>query len=171
MNLCIFEGYLTRDPELRHVPGSDGTLVGVVSFSIGIKNRRTNKTSFPNFEAWGQTAEAIAKWFKKGYLIQVYSEHITDSWEDKTTGEKRSRDKFRVNNFEFPPINKGRNQDEEAPDAGESETETPDAGEKIEEVEAPETPKSTPVPVRKGGPNVRKPRPKTEPEDDEDIPF
>lgn len=105
MNLCIFEGRLTRDPEMRFTPQQ----TAVVSFSIAINNTRYNRTAFPNVEAWANTAESIAKFFHKGDLIRVYAELIQESWEDKTSGQKRQRDKYRILRFEFPPTNEARN--------------------------------------------------------------
>lgn len=104
MNHCIFEGHLTNDPELRYTPNGHQ----VTSFSIGINKGKDIKPVFPNLEAWGKTAETIIKWFHKGDLIRVYCELVVDTWEDKNSGEKRQRDKFRVDRFDFPPPNKGR---------------------------------------------------------------
>lgn len=112
MNLCVFEGRLVADPEVRKAGD-----VTVVNFRLAVDNEmKKDDATFLDFEAWAQGAEIIAKWFKKGSLIIIRDATAkNDSWEDKTTGEKRSRVKFRVNRFLFPPINKGNlNVDEES---------------------------------------------------------
>lgn len=102
LNKCIFQGRLTRDPELRDAGQSK-----VCQFDIALnrtykKNDQVvNEPSFIACEAWATGAELIAKHFKKGDPIIVEASVKTDTWEDKATGQKRSKLKFRVNEFHF----------------------------------------------------------------------
>jgi single-strand DNA-binding protein len=98
--------YLTRDPELRTV-GAKGT--AVVNFGIAVSRQfkkntgeTAKETTFLEFEAWDSGAETINRHFKKGDPIIVHCSAKTEQWEDKTSGQKRSRIKFRVNKFEWP---------------------------------------------------------------------
>lgn len=103
MNKCFFTGNLTRDPELRTL--DDGTKV--VNFGLAVNRpykkgtERLNETAFLDLEAWAQGAETIAKYFSKGEPITVAASVKMDTWEDKTTGQKRSKLKFRVDEFWF----------------------------------------------------------------------
>jgi single-strand DNA-binding protein len=151
MNLCIFEGNLTRDPEL-----SQAGETNVVRFTIAVNTKRgkgKERTAFADCEAWDKGAELIAKHFEKGKPIRVFAEYITDKYTDKE-GKTVYRHKYRVNEFFF--VNRG---------AGTAQTE---GGE--------EAPKST-APKASTTKTTRKPAPKPEPEDDgdgdddQDIPF
>lgn len=108
MNDCNFMGNLVADPELRYINGKeDGKKIAVLNFRIGVNNTRTKASTFPNLEAWGSGAELIAKYFRKGDLIRVYTELVTDRWPDPEDDSKMNyRDKFRVSRFEFPETNK-----------------------------------------------------------------
>ena len=120
MNNCVFTGRLTRAPELKQT--SSGT--DVVNFGIAVNRpykkadgSRSQETAFLECEAWDTGAKAINQYFKKGDLISIVAEVKQDNWE--SNGEKRSRLKFRVSRFEFPPTNKREGcavEDDDAPD-------------------------------------------------------
>lgn len=109
MNICHFMGNLTRDPEIRQV-GAKGT--SVVNFGLAISRQfkktggeTTKETTFIELEAWDTGAETIHRHFKKGSPIIVHCSAKTETWDDKKSGEKRSRIKFRVDRFEWPLSN------------------------------------------------------------------
>ena len=102
MNLCIFTGRLTRDPELRQT--SNGK--SIVNFAIAI-NQGKQEPIFVELTAWGPTGENINQWFKKGKPITVQTRYSLESWEDKNSGEKRSRARFTVDKFDFVPGSDG----------------------------------------------------------------
>lgn len=83
-NKIILGGRLTADPELRQT--TNGT--SVASFSIAV-NRRYNKdvqqaeTDFFSVTAWRQTADFIARYFKKGSSICVVGNLQNRSWTDQ----------------------------------------------------------------------------------------
>lgn len=115
MNLCVFSGNLTHDPELKNL--ANGT--SVVNFRIATSGRRYKKSDgsygkdvvYLDFEAWDSGAETINKYFKKGDPILVHAIARMDRWENEK-GEKRTAIKFRVTQFDF--IN-GKKQREEEP--------------------------------------------------------
>ena len=96
-------GNLSRDPEVRVTP--KGT--SICQFSIGVNRKfKTDDTereevSFFDCEAWGKTGENIAKFFSKGKPIFLECRPKQDVWEDKTSGQKRSKVKFMVDQFQF----------------------------------------------------------------------
>ena len=126
MNICMFIGNLTRDPEIREVGDSK-----VATFSIAVKKYTKDKdkdeATFLDCEAWGKTAELLEKYFKKGDQIGVQSEAVQDRWEDKTDGSNRSKLKFRVEKIEFCRKSANNNTDEtgETPKDGKKETKKP----------------------------------------------
>jgi len=103
-NKVILAGHLTRDPELRVL----NTGTAVVKFSIAINETYTDKNGqrqekvlFVDVEAFGKKGEAINKFFKKGRPILIEGNLRQDSWEDKNTGEKRTKLGVVAESFSF----------------------------------------------------------------------
>ena len=92
LNKVVLAGRITADPELKQTPSG----VSVLSFSIAVNRSYVSKSSeqgerqadFINVVAWRQTAEFIAKYFKKGSAICVSGSIQTRSWNDNN-GNKR----------------------------------------------------------------------------------
>jgi len=108
MNIVHISGALTKTPELKKIPSGEKTTT-VVNFVIASSRRFKKKdgtsdeeTTFVNCEAWDSGAETIVKWFDKGDNIIIHGSLKNERWDDKD-GNKRSREKVRVSNFEFPP--------------------------------------------------------------------
>jgi single-strand DNA-binding protein len=49
------------------------------------------ETTFVEVEAWGPQAETISKYVKKGSPLLVEGRLRMDQWDDKQTGQKRTR--------------------------------------------------------------------------------
>lgn len=103
-NKVIIIGNLTRDAELRQTQG--GT--SVLSMSVAVNERHTAKdgtaresTAFIDVKAFGKTAENIAKFFHKGDAILLDGKLAQETWDDKQTGQKRSKLIVVANAFEF----------------------------------------------------------------------
>jgi len=97
-------GNVTRDPETRYTPK------GVAVSELGIAINRTFKNStgekheevcFVELVAWSVPAELIGQWVRKGDLIFVGGRLQMDQWDDKQTGQKRSRLRVCVNTVQF----------------------------------------------------------------------
>jgi single-strand DNA-binding protein len=72
INNVVLVGRITKDPELRYTPSN----VATVSFSIAIdrayqSQNGERQADFINCVAWRQSAEFLAKYVKKGYMIGV----------------------------------------------------------------------------------------------------
>ena len=101
---AIITGNLTRDPELRTTPNGSS----VCSFSVAV-NRTYRDTSgeqkedvsFIDCSAWGKLGEMINQYAKKGTGVLVSGRLDQRSWEDKTSGQKRSRVEIVVEDFNF----------------------------------------------------------------------
>jgi single-strand DNA-binding protein len=121
-NLVVLMGNLTRDVEVREAGTSK-----VADFGIAVNRKYKDKedTTFIDCEAWGNTAENIAKFFAKGRPIHVIGRLKLDQWKDKE-GKNMSKLRVVVENFEF--VNSKANGDNEASESSEGETsETPKA--------------------------------------------
>ena len=125
MNVCHFIGNLTRDPEVKTL--ASGTKVTSFGIALNSKYKKgdewVNDTTFLDMEAWSNTAEFVEKYFKKGDSILVHCAAKTDSWDDKTSGQKRSKTKFKVDRVEFVPGGKKRKSENQlAEESGGSES-------------------------------------------------
>lgn len=83
INKVILGGRLTADVELKQTPSG----VSVCSFSLAV-NRKTGKdkeaqTDFIDCQAWRQTAEFIARYFRKGSSLCVVGSIQKRSWKDQ----------------------------------------------------------------------------------------
>jgi single-strand DNA-binding protein len=101
---AIITGNLTRDPELRTTPNG----ASVCSFSVAVNRtyrdasgEQKEDVSFIDCSAWGKLGEMINQYAKKGSGVLVSGRLDQRSWEDKTTGQKRSRVEIVVEDFNF----------------------------------------------------------------------
>ncbi len=101
---AIITGNLTRDPELRNTPNG----ASVCSFSVAVNRvyrdsngEQKEDVSFIDCSAWGKLGEMISQYAKKGSGVLVSGRLDQRSWEDKTTGQKRSRVEIVVEDFNF----------------------------------------------------------------------
>ena len=123
MNIVILKGNLTRDPESRNIQAGDRTTT-VTNFTIAVNRHfkradgsRDKETTFVDCEAWDTGAETITRLVKKGDPILVRGALKLDTWE--TDGQKRSKLKVRINEFELLYRAPARSQEDE--DAGATE--------------------------------------------------
>ena len=94
MNKVFLAGRLTRDPELRYIPS--GTAVCELGLAVSRKFRTKEgemreDTVFVDVTCWAKTAEFVGENFHKGRPIIVEGRLKSDEWEDKNTGQKRSK--------------------------------------------------------------------------------
>lgn len=109
-NKVILMGNLTRDPELRVTP--KGTAVCQIGIAVNsqYKDKDGNsreEVTFVDVDVFGRQAEVIAKYMNKGRPILVEGRLKLDSWETKE-GEKRSKLKVILDNFQFVGSGPGR---------------------------------------------------------------
>ncbi|HWA11247.1 MAG TPA: single-stranded DNA-binding protein [Opitutaceae bacterium] len=104
LNKVFLIGNLTRDPELRVTP--KGT--AICQFGIAVNRQfkdesgaTRDETTFVDIEAWGKQGELVAKYLAKGSLAMVEGRLKLDQWEDKTSGQKRSKIKVVLDNVQF----------------------------------------------------------------------
>lgn len=103
-NKTILVGNLTRDPELRYTPGG----AAVCEFSVAVNERYTDKAGqkvenvhFFDIVAWAKTAELVSQYCKKGNPVLVDGKLSQERWDDKNTGQKRSRVKVVAERIQF----------------------------------------------------------------------
>lgn len=129
INNVTIMGRLTAAPELKAT--SSG--ISVTSFCIAVDRRYTpaggeKATDFINCVAWRNTAEFVAKYFKKGDMIAVTGEIQTRGYTDRD-GNKRTAVEVVINNASFCGSKSNGNNELAAP----SETEWADVTEEIDD--------------------------------------
>jgi len=98
LNKVFLMGRLTSDPELRRTPS--GVAVAELRMATtrswpGRDGERREETLFIDVTVWDRQAENCCQYLRKGSSLHVEGFLRMDNWEDKNTGEKRS--KIRVN--------------------------------------------------------------------------
>ncbi|MDS6392579.1 single-stranded DNA-binding protein [Clostridioides difficile] len=112
MNNTTLIGRLTRDPELKYIPGS-GTAVSTFTIAVDrdyIKKDGTKETDFIPIEVMGKLAEICANNLTKGRLIGVEGSIRVNSYEKE--GEKRTYTKVHANKIKFLDYKKEDNEKE-----------------------------------------------------------
>src|SRR5712675_3685825 len=93
-NKVILLGNLTRDPEVRYTPkGSAVADLGIaVNRQYTLENgEKREEVTFVDVTFWGRTAEVAGEYLKKGRPVFVEGRLQLDSWDDKTSGQKRTK--------------------------------------------------------------------------------
>lgn len=103
-NKVILAGNLTRDPELRYTP--KGTAVAKLGLAINRNwttetGEKREEVTFIDVDAFGRQAETIGQYLKKGRPILVEGRLKLDQWDDKQTGQKKSKLGVILENFQF----------------------------------------------------------------------
>lgn len=94
LNQCNLLGNLTRDVELKYSP--KGTAIAEIGLAINQNYTAENgekreSTVFVDITLWGRVAEIAGEYCKKGDPILVIGRLQLDVWDDKQTGQKRSK--------------------------------------------------------------------------------
>ena len=93
-NKVILLGNLTRDPEVRYTPkGSAVADLGIaVNRQYTLENgEKREEVTFVDVTFWGRTAEVAGEYLKKGRPVFIEGRLQLDTWDDKQSGQKRSR--------------------------------------------------------------------------------
>ena len=110
LNKVLLIGRLTRDPEM--VAFQNGGRVA--KFGFAVNNRKKNQSTgqwedepvFLDVEAYNREngrklADLCEQYLKKGHQVYLECSMKLDTWNDKTTGDKRQKLKFVLNDLQF----------------------------------------------------------------------
>jgi len=103
-NKVILAGNLSKDPECRYTP--KGTAVAKISLAINRQwkdesGQQKDEVTFVDVDAFGRQAEVISQYLKKGRPILVEGRLKLEQWDDKQTGQKKSRLGVVLESFQF----------------------------------------------------------------------
>ena len=104
-NKVLLLGNLTRDVELRYLPNSN-TAVAAIGLAVNRRFRTQTgedreEVTFVDCEAFGRTAETMSQYLRKGRPVFIEGRLKLDQWDDKQSGQKRSKLKVIVEGFQF----------------------------------------------------------------------
>jgi single-strand DNA-binding protein len=150
-NKVILVGNLTRDPEVRYTPKGSavcdlGLAVNRVYSTDGGEKRE--EVTFVDVVLWARLAEIAGEYLKKGRPVLIEGRLQLDTWDDKQSGQKRSKLRVIGETMQLLGSRQGGGDSDEGMSSG--------SGERSESRPRPSTP--PPKPAR------------AEPDDDE-IPF
>ena len=94
VNKVILIGNCTRDPEVRYTP--KGTAVADIGMAMNRYfssdgGEKREETTFVDVTLWGRQAEVAGEYLKKGRPVYIEGRLQLDSWDDKNTGQKRTK--------------------------------------------------------------------------------
>jgi single-strand DNA-binding protein len=93
-NKVILLGNLTRDPEVRYTPkGSAVCDLGIAvnrQYTLDSGEKREEVT-YVDVVLWSRLAEIAGEYLKKGRPVFIEGRLQMDSWEDKQSGQKRTK--------------------------------------------------------------------------------
>lgn len=188
LNKVMLIGNLTRDPVVKSTP--KGTLIADIGLAINrnyttASGEKREEVTFVDIELWEKLAELAEKYLKKGKSVYIEGTLRLDSWDDKQSGQKRSKLKVRGEHMQFLGSRDdagdgggggrrggGGGDDEDggsAPRRAPSRPAQAAAGEDEEYDQRPKRPASPPASSQQNKP---KPAPASDPDmEDDDIPF
>src|SRR5580698_7989394 len=93
-NKVILVGNLTRDPELRYTP--KGTAIAKIGVAVNRiwtneAGEKKEEVTFVDVDVFGRTAENVGQYMRKGRPILIEGRLRLDQWDDKQTGQKKSK--------------------------------------------------------------------------------
>ena len=105
INKVMITGNLTRDAELRTTPS--GT--AILNVGVAVNDRRRNSqtgdwedyANFVDCTMFGKRAEALNQYLTKGTKVAIEGRLHYSSWEDRNTGQKRSKLDVTIDEIEF----------------------------------------------------------------------
>src|SRR5262249_30698428 len=110
LNRVFLMGRLTFDPELRRTPSGVAVTelrMATTQTFTGRDGERREETLFIDVTVWDRQAENCCQYLRKGSSIHVEGSLRMDNWEDKNTGEKRSKIRVRADRVQFLDARRG----------------------------------------------------------------
>lgn len=105
INKVLLTGNLTREPELRRTASG----AAVLDFGIAVNDRRKNPQTgewedVPNYfdcTMFGTRAESVSQYIGKGSKVAVEGKLRWNQWQDRQTGQNRTKVSVVVEEIEF----------------------------------------------------------------------
>lgn len=128
-------GRLTRDPEVRTF--ANGGKVAKLGFAVNNRKKNTSTGQWEDDPVYldcevfnrgehGKMADLVEQYLRKGSQAYIEGHLKLESWQDKTTGDKKSKMSVTVEVVQFlDPANKNRGDNDEPPPPMQRQDRTP----------------------------------------------
>jgi single-strand DNA-binding protein len=114
VNKVFLLGNLTRDPEVRYTPKGSA----VCDLAVAVNRQYTLETgekreevTYVDIVLWARLAEIAGEYLKKGRPVFIEGRLQMDTWEDKQSGQKRTKMRVVAENMQLlgarPPATGG----------------------------------------------------------------
>jgi single-strand DNA-binding protein len=105
VNKVILVGNLGKDPEVRYTSGGQAVanlrIATSRSWTDKQSSQRKEETEWHDVEVWGKQAEQCGEFLAKGRQVYVEGRLKTDKWQDKQSGQERSKVKVVADTVRF----------------------------------------------------------------------
>lgn len=103
-NKVIIVGNAVRDPELRYTP--KGMAIAKIGLAVNRNwttesGEKKEEVTFVDVDAFGKQAETLGQYIRKGRPLLIEGRLKMDTWDDKQSGQKRSKLGVIVESFQF----------------------------------------------------------------------
>jgi single-strand DNA-binding protein len=128
-NKVILMGNLTRDPEVRYTPNG----IAVASFALAVNRKYKqgeevkDEVSYIDIVVFGKQAESCGQYINKGDAVLIDGRLQQRRWDDKETGQKRSKVEVVAQSVNFMPKRSWTGQGQAAAQASPQAEPLPDA--------------------------------------------
>jgi single-strand DNA-binding protein len=99
LNVVHLVGRVGTDPEIRYF--DSGKVKCRLTLAVNRATKRDDSPDWFELEIWDRTAEVASNYAKKGSLIGVQGSLKIDTWDDRNSGEKRSKPIIRVDKLDL----------------------------------------------------------------------
>lgn len=115
MNTLSIIARLTREPESKFTPSGKQITSFGIAYDVGYGDYK--HACFLDCKLWGDRGQNFVKYVKKGHQVALTGALDMDSWEDKQTGQKRTKHTLDVRDFTLMNNNRdgGQSEQREAP--------------------------------------------------------
>src|SRR5690242_17188484 len=105
VNKVIIIGNLGKDPEVRYTSGGQSVanlrIASSRSWTDKQSGQRKEETEWHDVEVWGKQAEQCGEYLAKGRQVYIEGRLKTDKWQDKASGQERSKVKVVADTVRF----------------------------------------------------------------------
>lgn len=105
LNKVMLIGNLTRDPEIKYTPkGMAIAELGLACnrrYTVEATGEKREEVTFIDVTLWGRQAELAKEYLTKGRSVYIEGRLQLDTWDDKATGQKRSKLKVTGETMQF----------------------------------------------------------------------
>lgn len=103
LNKVLLLGRLSRDVDFRATQSGNNvcTLGLAVSRKYNQNGQEKEEVCFVDVKVWGKQAESCRNYLSKGSQVLIEGRLVLEQWEDRNSGEKRSKISVMAENVRF----------------------------------------------------------------------